>query len=158
MQCRLHPRDRELRARRGSSDHHRLAEILRHVTNNPTHRVGKTAMRLSMNAVANPVPGEQELIERLKRIARRADGKEVSAISVRNLEGQHRLKIVTHTEAEDSGTCRLLEDRQFEDLLYRDVEETDSEGFVEFGVQQAPNAEELSNGWEFSAVYAPKAP
>lgn len=107
-------------------------------------------MKIYRNAESTPVPGEDELIARLRRLHKRDDRPPISVLAVENMNGTMRLKIACHTYAEDSGARHLLEDRNFTDRLVMEHEETDEDGYIEFGYS-------VTDDPEFSAIYRPDA-
>lgn len=74
-------------------------------------------MKIDIYPDASPLPGEDEILERLGKLNRPDDRKAVSILGVANAQHGPRLRIVAYTEAEEEIVIGLLERRSFKEVL-----------------------------------------
>jgi hypothetical protein len=72
-------------------------------------------MRIAVNTQAAPISSEKTLLERLRKLSRRPDGKTLRRILIENDDEQPRVSIETATPSEEAGIRQLLEDHGFRD-------------------------------------------
>lgn len=105
-------------------------------------------MQLETNPTAAEVPGEKELLERAMRLHKRDDKRPSAIIGVKNAKGELRIKFTCHTESEESGLHRLLEDRKFTDGTV--TEELDEDGNIEGHIYDGDHVD------GYDTVYSPE--
>lgn len=108
-------------------------------------------MQIEKFNAAAELLNEQALSDRLQRLHKRDDKPPVAKIAVENAAGEVRIVITCHTESEEAGVERLLDDRYFNNRLETHFEEEDEEGNIEGGFDVHPHD-------EYSAIYVEPKP
>ncbi|MCS4509290.1 hypothetical protein [Xylophilus ampelinus] len=74
-------------------------------------------MRIHANPHAAPIEGEAKLLERIQALHKRNDTPTLYTAALKNSDGQLRLRIECHVQAEESNLVALLDRSNFVDEL-----------------------------------------